>query len=226
MRRCRAGGAPPRPRRGSRTEGPAALREWTREPRSVFYSATSTIWLHGARLLVGDRTTARGPGRLPCYPRRRSGAPPVGTKRSASRESCHTERNALAASPRRGRPQRSLCLAGTSVALLGVRIVSCLCSSIDRRYGRKTESAEDVLVGLRKERQKDCHARVMWVRGYARWQSNGAFASNTLYARRSFEPSETQLPVAPRLCLLHSSGVGLALPCPLGCSPGAAPRRL
>jgi transcriptional regulator with XRE-family HTH domain len=73
-----------------------------------------------------------------CYLRRRSGSPPVGTKRSASRESSHSERNALAASPRRrGRLQRSPCLAGTRAALLGLRVVSCLSSSIDRRYGRK-----------------------------------------------------------------------------------------
>ena len=73
-----------------------------------------------------------------CYLRRRSGSPPVGTKRSASRESSHSERNALAASPRRrGRVQRSPCLAGTRAALLGLRIVSCLSSSIDRSYGRK-----------------------------------------------------------------------------------------
>jgi hypothetical protein len=73
-----------------------------------------------------------------CYLRRRSGSPPVGTKRSASRESSHSERNALAASPRRrGRLQRSPCLAGTRAALPGLRVVSCLSSSIDRRYGRK-----------------------------------------------------------------------------------------
>jgi hypothetical protein len=106
---------------------------------------------------LGARVT-----RLPCYLRRRSGAPPVGTKRSASRESCHTDRNARAASPRRGRSHSTVCLAGTSAALLRLRVVSCLCSSIDRSRANLRKVGGGVLAAFRKERQKDAALACVW----------------------------------------------------------------
>ena len=124
-----------------------------------------------------------------CYLRRRSGSPPVGTKRSASRESSHSERNALAASPRRrGRLQRSPCLAGTRAALPGLRVVSCLSSSIDRRYGRKYGRCGGHAGVFPERAPKRLPRSLSLIGGYARCQSNAALASNTRMraARQSF----------------------------------------
>jgi hypothetical protein len=164
--------------------------------------------------------------RGPCYLRRRNSSPPVGTKRSASRESSHIERNALAASPRWGRLQRSLCLAGTSAALLGLGVVSCHCSSIDRRYGRNPESAVGRPGGsserATKRLQRSCVA-APWL--HALPVGRGPREQHAVCAPLVGALGDPSLPVAPRLCLPQSNGVvlegELALPYPPAGPPGA-----
>ena len=171
-------------------DGPRLRRSRTRRRPDAQLSAR-----RAARVVLGTRGG--------CYLRRRSGSPPVGTKRSASRESSHSERNALAASPRRrGRVQRSPCLAGTRAALLGLRIVSCLSSSIDRSYGRKYGRCgghAGVFPERAPKRLPRSLSLIPWLRALpVEWGPRDQHPVCAPLVRAFGDPS---FPVAPRRCL-------------------------